>query len=142
MGNTLATMQRDLSAADTVSRTWLPIVSTYSTTRLGTCRLCQYPPHPTDLLRLTVTVIPIIKVLNKYTHIGVAVAENDLWIQGVKDTVRSWICGLDVGWTSWVPSATGRTTTNFPGLSSAVSVVPSDRVEYMRNIIPAAPVTF
>ena len=32
-------------------------------------------------------------MLNKHTYIGVAVAENELWLQGVKDAVQEFSSG-------------------------------------------------
>ena len=56
--------------------------------------------HQTDPFHLTYShderdkhLIPIKNVLNKYTYIGVAVAEGGLWIQGVKDAVREFSSG-------------------------------------------------
>jgi hypothetical protein len=38
-------------------------------------------------------LIPINKVLNKYTYIGVAVEESDVWIQEVREAVKEFSIG-------------------------------------------------
>ena len=38
-------------------------------------------------------LIPINKVLNKYTYIGVAVEESDIWIQEVNEAVKEFSYG-------------------------------------------------
>jgi len=91
MGNTLAIMQRDLSEAGTT-----PAKDAKETLD----RLEDMAADRIDLFYDKIGhserdkhLIPINKVLTKYTYIGVAVAESDGWIQGVKDAVQEFSSG-------------------------------------------------
>jgi len=91
MGNTLAIMQRDLSEANTVST---------KDAKETLDRLEDMAADRIDLFYDKIGhserdkhLIPINKVLNKHTYIGVAVAESDGWRQGVRDAVQEFSCG-------------------------------------------------
>ena len=74
---------------------------TFSTIRLGMYRLDHNVPlHRTDLLHpcshddWDKHLIPISKVLNKYTYVGVAAEEDDaVWMQEVKEAVKEFAVG-------------------------------------------------
>ena len=67
--------------------------------RLGAHLLYLGVPHRTDVLRphshseWDKHLIPINKVLNKYTYIGVAVEESDIWMREVKEAVNEFSSG-------------------------------------------------
>ena len=72
----------------------------FSTIRLGTHLHHPDVPHRTDVLRprshdeWDKHLIPINKVLSKYTYIGVAVEESDVWIQeSVEEAVKEFASG-------------------------------------------------
>ena len=72
---------------------------TFSTKRSGTRRLDHNVPHRTEILcpcshdDLDRHLIPINKVLNKYTYIGVTAEESDGWIQKVGEAVKEFSTG-------------------------------------------------
>ena len=72
---------------------------TFSTRRSGTRRLDHNAPHRADILHhcshddFDKHLIPINKVLNKYTYVGVTAEENDGWIQEVKEAVKEYSTG-------------------------------------------------
>jgi len=91
MGNTLAIMQRDLSEAGTTpakdAKETLDRLEDMAADRIDLfydkIGHSERDPH----------LIPIDKVLNKYTYIGVAVAESNGWRQGVRDAVQEFSSG-------------------------------------------------
>lgn len=91
MGNTLAPMQKDLAGIDN---------DTARDAKETLDRLEEMAQDRIDMFYDKIghsdwdkLLIPINKVLNKYTYIGVAVEESDLWIQEVDVAVKEFSMG-------------------------------------------------
>jgi len=91
MGNTLAPMQNQLSLADNdTARDAKETLDRLEDMAQDRIELFYDKIGHADLDK---HLIPINKVLNKYTYIGVAVEESDVWIQEVREAVKEFAVG-------------------------------------------------